>query len=879
MNNRLLEALERLFDRHRLVFWYDEKEELRKDFESLSLPEVEKLEITNNEYGLKFRILHEEPTQKFLLYHEGTEPDKLDNWLLDLQLATTVFRADQIAIWLSELGLGMEFSDVVSEHADFFRANKRKDDLKKSLREDDSPEKLRLRMLAVCAAADVRIDSILMGLLEELSLSFSATSTKIEAGEKLKLIQRFKLDTFFWEQIALHYGYHSKEPSLQDFVITLYKYSYFQYFEIYSSSKAVASDTLPFSENKMSLNADALVFLKRFKDSRQYKKCYEKLSIACEAILNIEEDLQNRDLQDLLDLDYFQLIDLKIISELEQQLCARTINTTDVERMVHQRRNSHWYEKFSHLYESINYAALFKGSLKQLNDSWNEHITAGWSLNDWIEQYAGKWFKLDQFYRKFIFHKHMSAHQARLSTLDEKVENSYSNSYLLRLNDCFQTVVDSAEFTKPCKIRRQNSFYEHWVQPYLKRGNKVCVIISDALRYEIADELLSLIRQEDRYGASLDKAISMLPSYTQLGMAALLPNKKLEVCNNASVLVDAQNSQGTANRNKILSNAHNQKGFACTASDIMAMKSNESRNLVRENNVIYVYHNRIDATGDKKDTEKQVFEAVEKTLAELIDLIKKLTGANINNLLITADHGFIYQDRSIAESDYLSGDWKIENQAQNLNLVGDKANLSSIHYLNRRFIIGENLNEHSSLRKFSSQELALSGELEFQIPKSINRLRLQGSGSSFVHGGASLQEIVIPVLKVNKKRQSDIRSVEVDILRGTNTMITAGQLSVVFYQTEAITDKIQARKLRAGIYNENGELISDSHDLVFDTVSDSPRERELPTRFILTRKADESNGQEVILKLEEKHPGTSHYKEYKSLRYTMRRSFTSDFDF
>ena len=43
--------------------------------------------------------------------------------------------------------------------------------------------------------------------------------------------------------------------------------------------------------------------------------------------------------------------------------------------------------------------------------------------------------------------------------------------------------------------------------------------------------------------------------------------------------------------------------------------------------------------------------------------------------------------------------------------------------------------------------------------------------------------------------------------------------------------------------------------------------------------ADEANGQEVFLKLEEQHAGTSHYKEYKSLRYLMRRSFTSDFDF
>ena len=74
-------------------------------------------------------------------------------------------------------------------------------------------------------------------------------------------------------------------------------------------------------------------------------------------------------------------------------------------------------------------------------------------------------------------------------------------------------------------------------------------------------------------------------------------------------------------------------------------------------------------------------------------------------------------------------------------------------------------------------------------------------------------------------------------------------------------------------------MISDSHELAFDLTSENPRERELQVRFVLSRKADEANGQEVFLGLDEQHAGTSHYKEYKSLRYLMRRSFTSDFDF
>jgi hypothetical protein len=202
-------------------------------------------------------------------------------------------------------------------------------------------------------------------------------------------------------------------------------------------------------------------------------------------------------------------------------------------------------------------------------------------------------------------------------------------------------------------------------------------------------------------------------------------------------------------------------------------------------------------------------------------------------------------------------------------------------FRDRRFVIGKGLATQSSLHSFTSEQLGLAGDLEVQIPKSINRLRLKGSGSRFVHGGASLQEVVIPVLKINKKRHSDVSAVDVDILRGASSVITSGQLAVTLYQSSPVTDKIQPRTLRAGIYTDTdeSELISDCHDLHFDLTSDNPRERELQVRFVLTRKADDANGQEVILKLEEKHAGTSHYKEYKSLRYVMRRSFTSDFDF
>ncbi|QHD51209.1 BREX-1 system phosphatase PglZ type A [Vreelandella aquamarina] len=832
MSSQIQTALTRLFDKHRIIFWYDTKQELRGDFETVSIPHVEKLEIANNEYGLKYRILRESPEQKFLLYKEGPQPEDLDNWLLDVQLAHGEFRTDQVAIWLSELELGLEFAEVAQAHAEFFQAIKRKEALKKLLKSDDTAGQLRLKMLAVCAGSEPRIDSVVETLLQQLAE---------DRDDGIRLIERCGLDSFLWEQLTRFYGYEASEPSLRDFVIELFKSCY-----------AMGTD------GDVKLTGDALVFLKRWKDSRQFEQGFETLSAECAEVLGIEQDLGKRDFRDLVELDYFRLIDQKIISDLVRAVVGRTVTSGDVALWVRQRRQGHWYGEFRHLYEAIEFAARFVQMLGEARLTMD-------SLSDGVQRYSRSWFQLDQLYRKFTYHVRMSGQASLMGELSEQVENLYTNNYLLKLGDDFQVHVDAAPRWEAYPVVQQKAFFEHWVRPYLRKDKRICVIISDAMRYEIGDELLGLIRQEDRYSAELEPALSTLPSYTQLGMAALLPNKSLAIADNdtGTVLVDGQSSQGTVNRTKILQAALDGRGQAVKAEDFMQLNREDSRELLKGNDVLCIYHNRIDHTGDKMHSEGQAFEAAEQTLDDLIRLIKKLTAANANNLLITADHGFIYQNRELDESDFL----------------GDAVSGDDIRYRDRRFVLGKGLSASPAFHHFSSEQLGLDGDMEVQIPKSINRLRLKGSGSRFVHGGASLQEVVIPVLKVNKKRQSDVSAVEVDILRGASSVITSGQLAVTLYQSGPVTEKVQPRNLRAGIYTQSGELISDSHELSFDLTSENPRERELQVRFVLSRKADEANGQEVFLKLEEQHAGTSHYKEYKSLRYLMRRSFTSDFDF
>ena len=118
-----------------------------------------------------------------------------------------------------------------------------------------------------------------------------------------------------------------------------------------------------------------------------------------------------------------------------------------------------------------------------------------------------------------------------------------------------------------------------------------------------------------------------------------------------------------------------------------------------------------------------------------------------------------------------------------------------------------------------------------------------------------------------------------DIVSGAGRNITTGQLAVMLYQMQAVNEKLQPRKLRAGIYSLDGELLSDQQEFTFDMSSDNSRDSEIPVKFILSRKADAVNNQQVELRLDEPVDATTHFTKYKAIRYTLRRSFTNEFDF
>ncbi|MBK1758619.1 MAG: BREX-1 system phosphatase PglZ type A, partial [Escherichia coli] len=204
----------------------------------------------------------------------------------------------------------------------------------------------------------------------------------------------------------------------------------------------------------------------------------------------------------------------------------------------------------------------------------------------------------------------------------------YSNWYLAELSRNWNEVLEAENRMQAWQIPgvpRQQNFFNEVVKPQFQNPQikRVFVIISDALRYEVAEELGNQINTEKRFTAELRSQLGVLPSYTQLGMAALLPHEQLcyQPGNGDIVYADGLSTSGIPNRDTILKNY---KGMAIKSKDLLELKNQEGRDLIRDYEVVYIWHNTIDATGDTASTEDKTFEACRTAVTELKDLVTKV---------------------------------------------------------------------------------------------------------------------------------------------------------------------------------------------------------------------------------------------------------------
>ena len=323
-----------------------------------------------------------------------------------------------------------------------------------------------------------------------------------------------------------------------------------------------------------------------------------------------------------------------------------------------------------------------------------------------------------------------------------------------------------------------------------------------------------LIR-ETRGAAKITGVQSIFPSVTKFGMAALLPHRKLQLTKDGQVLCDGAPTDGLANREKLLKSVG---GTAIGYKELIALRQAERRERLSGANVIYIYHNVIDAVGDKALTEDRVFDACEQAILEIKNLVRLIMNdLNGTNILITADHGFLYSYKPLEESD----------KAEKSFVSG------TVQALERRYVLaaGDCAAEHMLKISLKGLNTMLTGF----TPMNGIRMKISGGGMNYVHGGVSLQECVVPVIEFRNQRTGQNQSgrkTELQLL-SQSRRISNSIFSLDFYQKEPVGGKISPAIYEVYLADQAGNAVSDKSTVIADKTSNNGAERMFRARFTL----------------------------------------------
>lgn len=248
--------------------------------------------------------------------------------------------------------------------------------------------------------------------------------------------------------------------------------------------------------------------------------------------------------------------------------------------------------------------------------------------------------------------------------------------------------------------------------------------------------------------------------------------------------------------------------------------------------LIYIYHNTIDATGDNIATESKVFNATEDCFNEIQAILKKLQNLSISNVVITADHGFIYKRNDIVEMD------KTPNEIKD-SIISK-----------RRFVLAQNPQEPEMARKLSLDYLMPNTDINAIVPYGVNIFKKQGESKKYVHGGDSLQEIVIPIIQIdNKRSQRDryaAKNVTISCVSLSNK-VTSLITFLEFFQNERVTDKLLPRNYEIYFEDEEGKIISNSAVVNADSKSEEVKDRMYKEKFTLRNQKYDKNKQYYLV--------------------------------
>ena len=528
---------------------------------------------------------------------------------------------------------------------------------------------------------------------------------------------------------------------------------------------------------------------------------------------------------ELVNTEFFPCIDECILKNFMADIVNNTLDADAALTVIDRRRTYLWYGHVENYYTGVVQAANMQKFY--LNHSAGFHTVEPHKV--WKE-YISDYYNMDTYYRLFqnAFLNSLTSSNEQLDDLFKQVadsiENLYVNWYLDNLGTNWATAAKDnlKEYGRILEVPQQRDFYRSRVE---NADTRVFVIISDAMRYEVAVTLANELRQETQAKVTMESCEGIFPTVTKFGMAALLPHKNLKATLQANgtigVLADGQPTDAGC-RDGILKSA-DPSSVTLQYKNIIKMKRADRSALVKGMDVVYIYHNRIDETSHTDET--KVFASCEETISELKNMVRIIVNEfSGTRIFITADHGFIYTARPLSE------DAKVDKTtASSEDVEVDRRYLITKKGAKPNFLLPVKLLDDENYDAFA--------------PIGNTRIKKKGPGLYFVHGGISLQEMVVPVIDYHymrtdsaeyrkNKNKYDTKPVTLSLLSASRK-ISNMIFSLNFYQKEAVGANREAATYLLYFADSEGKQVSDTQRVIADRTGRDNQDRTFRVSFNL----------------------------------------------
>ncbi len=356
------------------------------------------------------------------------------------------------------------------------------------------------------------------------------------------------------------------------------------------------------------------------------------------------------------------------------------------------------------------------------------------SLSEAVERYSEKSFEVDLAHRLFEQDRlrwlaPQLVHFNGLLQATANLRRHYHN-WVDALNRAFSELCDDHGFL-PEPSLQQRTLYDQVVHPLVQRNKGlVAYFLVDGLRYEMAAELSGRLLKSG-LTQRLTPRLAELPSVTKVGMNVLAPvsrdghltvNGAFAGFKSGEYVVNNPEQRLRAMGDRSLENlAGNRRSPAgLTLQEVHKLEPKDLKKRIGKLPLVVVHSREIDSSGES-DLGIATFET---WLGQLHSAISVLRHVGAEHFVITSDHGFLLLDES----------------REPLEVSND-----------RRFFESDAMVTRDGMTSVSTSSLAYDGGSAYLVfPRDASTFRSKGqTAQTFVHGGNSLQERVIPVLTLN----------------------------------------------------------------------------------------------------------------------------------